>query len=92
MPQLKRYHASDSVSRGKVGLDNLFFMRYRLRCMDKIPPPRKRKNPFAVALARRRMVKMTPEQRSAVARAGALATNKLLAERRAAEAACDAAN
>ena len=43
---------------------------------------RKRKNPIAVALAARRMTKMTKEQRSAVARLGAMATNKLLAERR----------
>jgi ribosomal protein L4 len=38
----------------------------------------KKKNPAAVTLAARRMTKMTPEQRSEVARLGALAKNQKL--------------
>jgi hypothetical protein len=40
----------------------------------------KRKNAVAVALARRRMQKMTPEERSAVARLGGLASARSRAE------------
>ena len=41
----------------------------------------KRKNPAAVALAKRRMTKMTAEERSEVARSGGLAGGKARAEK-----------
>lgn len=40
-----------------------------------------RKNPAAVALAKRRMVKMTPEERQEVARTGGLAGGKARASK-----------